>query len=78
VDKISSYFYIDLKIWEINRYHVHLLDNLRLISMYCDRMWWGKESQTKSKLGFYPNPDLRIMDRVREVLGYQHWAYRTG
>ncbi len=31
------------------------------------------ESQTK----FRPNPDLKLMDQVREVLRYHHYAYRT-
>jgi integron integrase len=35
------------------------------------------ESQTKSNPKFRPNPDLRLMDQVREVLRYQHYAYRT-
>jgi integron integrase len=33
------------------------------------------ESQTKSQ--FYPNPRLKLMDQVREVLRYYHYAYRT-
>ncbi len=31
------------------------------------------ENQTK----FYPNPKLKLMDQVREVLRYYHYAYRT-
>lgn len=30
-----------------------------------------------SKNKFRPNPDLRLMDQVREVLRYYHYAYRT-
>ena len=26
---------------------------------------------------FYPNPDLKLMEQVREVLRYYHYAYRT-
>ncbi len=26
---------------------------------------------------FKPNPDLKLMDQVREVLRYHHYAYRT-
>ena len=26
---------------------------------------------------FRPNPDLRVMDQVRQVLRYHHYAYRT-
>jgi len=29
------------------------------------------------KTGFRPNPDLKLMDQVREVLRYYHYAYRT-
>ena len=35
------------------------------------------ESQNKSKPKFHPNPDLKLMDQVREVLRYHHYAYRT-
>ena len=31
------------------------------------------EGQTK----FHPNPKLKLMDQVREVLRYHHYAYRT-
>ena len=31
------------------------------------------ESQPK----FRPNPNLKLMDQVREVLRYHHYAYRT-
>ena len=31
--------------------------------------------ETKPK--FRPNPSLRLMDQVREVLRYHHYAYRT-
>src|SRR5918992_4775520 len=35
------------------------------------------ESQKKNKLKFRPNPGLKLMDQVREVLRYHHYAYRT-
>ncbi len=35
------------------------------------------ESQTKNKPKFRPNPSLKLMDQVREVLRYHHYAYRT-
>ena len=35
------------------------------------------ESQGKNKPKFRPNPDLKLMEQVREVLRYQHYAYRT-
>jgi hypothetical protein len=31
--------------------------------------------ETKPK--FHPNPKLKLMDQVREVLRYHHYAYRT-
>jgi len=30
-----------------------------------------------SKPAFRPQPDLKLMDQVREVLRYHHYAYRT-
>src|SRR5262245_11989891 len=35
------------------------------------------ESQKKNKPQFRPNPGLKLMDQVREVLRYYHYAYRT-
>ena len=35
------------------------------------------ENKPKSKPKFKPNPSLRLMDQVREVLRYHHYAYRT-
>jgi hypothetical protein len=36
--------------------------------------WWPiMENQPV----FRPNPDLKLMDQVREVLRYYHYAYRT-
>ena len=29
------------------------------------------------KMKFKPNPEYRLMDQVREVLRYYHYAYRT-
>ncbi len=31
----------------------------------------------EDKLRFRPNPSLKLMDQVREVLRYHHYAYRT-
>ncbi len=30
-----------------------------------------------NKPKFHPNPSLKLMDQVREVLRYHHYAYRT-
>lgn len=35
------------------------------------------ETKQKSKPKFRPNPDLKLMDQVKEVLRYYHYAYRT-
>ena len=35
------------------------------------------ESQKKNTPKFRPNPSLKLMDQVREVLRYHHFAYRT-
>ena len=35
------------------------------------------ESQNKNKPKFRPNPGLKLMDQVREVLRYYRYAYRT-
>jgi len=31
----------------------------------------------ENKPKFRPNPNLKLMDQVREVLRYHHYAYRT-
>ena len=31
----------------------------------------------ENKPKFHPNPKLKLMDQVREVLRYHHYAYRT-
>ena len=31
----------------------------------------------ESKKKFKPDPDLKLMDQIREVLRYYHYAYRT-
>ena len=31
----------------------------------------------ENKSGFRPNPQLKLMDQVKEVLRYYHYAYRT-
>jgi len=33
--------------------------------------------ETKSKSKFKPDPKLKLMDQVRQVLRYHHYAYRT-
>ena len=31
----------------------------------------------ENQIKFKPNPEYRLMDQVREVLRYYHYAYRT-
>jgi len=31
----------------------------------------------ENKLKFRPDPDAKLLDQVREVLRYYHYAYRT-
>jgi hypothetical protein len=35
------------------------------------------ESKKKNTHKFRPNPSLNLMNQVREVLRYHHYAYRT-
>ncbi|VGO23356.1 hypothetical protein SCARR_05463 [Pontiella sulfatireligans] len=35
------------------------------------------EGSMENKKKFKPDPDLKLMDQVREVLRYHHYAYRT-
>ena len=60
---------------------VRLLHFFLLVSTYCDIMLYDIESQKKSQKKntpkFRPNPDLKLMDQVREVLRSHHYAYRT-
>jgi hypothetical protein len=48
-----------------------------MVSMYCDIMSWVMENQNKPNPTFRPNPGLKLMDQVREVLRYYYYAYRT-
>ena len=33
--------------------------------------------EIKSKAKFKPDPKLKLMDQIRQVLRYHHYAYRT-
>jgi hypothetical protein len=35
------------------------------------------ENQKKNMAKFRPNPNMKLVDQVREVLRYHHYAYRT-
>ena len=41
--------------------------------MFCDIVGITMESKAK----FRPDPKLKLMDQVREVLRYNHYAFRT-
>jgi len=32
----------------------------------------------ENKPRFRPNPDIKLMDQIREILRYHHYAYRAG
>jgi hypothetical protein len=38
---------------------------------------YDMESKKKNTHKFRPNPSLNLMNQVREVLRYHHYAYRT-
>jgi len=38
---------------------------------------YAKRMETNNKPKFKPDPKLKLMDRVRRVLRYHHYAYRT-
>jgi integron integrase len=56
---------------------VHVWRVSWLVSTCCDIMSEVMDSQNNSKPKFRPNPGLTLMDQVREVLRYDHYAYRT-
>ena len=35
------------------------------------------QNKQKSKPKYLPDPDLKLMDQVRQVMRYYHYAYRT-
>jgi integron integrase len=77
MDRISAYYYNNRQIWKNYRIHVCLLHFFWRVSTYCDIMSSIMESQKKNTPKFRPNPSLKLMDQVREVLRYHHYAYRT-
>src|SRR5918999_5211319 len=62
---------------EIRLLAVHVLRFSLLVSTYCDIICGIMESQNKNTQKFRPNPGLKLMDQVREVLRYYRYAYRT-
>ena len=57
----------------IGRGNFHLLPIALPNSTYYDIKVTNMENIPK----FRPNPNLKLMDQVREVLRYHHYAYRT-
>jgi len=68
VDGFSAYWNIHRKIWKMSLLSVHLLRFSLLVSTYCDIMSYIMESQNNTTPKFRPNPGLKLMDQVREVL----------
>ena len=54
-------------------YFFPLIANRLPYSTYYDIEMANMETKPK----FHPNPKLKLMDQVREVLRYHHYAYRT-
>ena len=50
MDRNSTYFYIDLKIWKINQYYVHILDNHQLVSIYVYVVEYGKSREKQAEI----------------------------
>jgi len=77
MDGFSAYQDIECTIWKICLFGVRLLHFFLFVSTYYDIMCQYMESQEKNKPKFRPNSGLKLMDQVREVLRYHHYAYRT-
>ena len=69
MEKFSVYFHIKGKTWKTFSTYYFFLDIFH-ISVYYDAIMENKPK-------FRPNPDLKLMEQVREVLRYKHYAYRT-
>jgi hypothetical protein len=65
------------KMWKIGLLAVHVLPFPLLVSAYCDIMPEVMENQHAHPPKYRPNPALKLMDQVREVLRYYRYAYRT-
>ena len=63
MENIPSIIITIYKIWKKAYWLLHLLHNI------VDNM----ENSKKLR----PDPELRLMDQVRQVLRYHHYAYRT-
>ena len=61
--KFSIQGYIRTKTWKSSSWLFHVL--ILLLNIM------------ENKLKFQPNPKLRLMDQVRQVLRYHHYSYRT-
>lgn len=61
--------YLKLKYGKI----IPLITFIVYFSSYCDIIRDDMESKAK----FRPNPKLKLMEQVREVLRYHHYAYKT-
>ena len=59
--------------WKIPSKLFHLLLFEFVFSSCCDSIMPNMENKPK----FTPDPELKLMDQVREVMRYHHLAYRT-
>jgi hypothetical protein len=73
MERFSTYYYIKLKVWNNGQDIFHLLQIALPNSTYCD----FKKVNMENKPKFRPNPKLKLMDRVREVLRYHRYSYGT-
>lgn len=64
---------LNYKTRKIRQINFHLLQNSLPSSTY----YVIKRANMENKPKFRPNPNLKLMDQVREVLRYHHYAYRT-
>ncbi len=49
--------------------------NFILINIFYTNLVYSGIMEVKGK--FKPNPEYRLMDRVREILRYYHYSYKT-
>lgn len=77
MDEVSTYSYINCKTWKKCQKYFHLSNFSWLLSTYCDILENNMENEKKNIPKFRPNSSLKLMNQVREVLRYHHYAYRT-
>jgi site-specific recombinase XerD len=48
-----------------------------MFALYINLKWKIWEGEMENKKKFHPDPQLKLMDQVRQVLHYHHYSYRT-